>query len=84
MLKAITTQKLRARIGEYIDRANLTGDAFVLLRDGRAKAVLLGAKQYHDLLELVNQNVPDAPVSGRNEDQDAKPVSLQELKKLLS
>lgn len=84
MLKAITSQKVRARIGEYIDRANLTGDAFLLLRDGKAKAVLVGAKQYIELLELLNQAIPDAPVTARSEDPDARPVSLQEVKQMIS
>lgn len=84
MLKAISSQKVRARIGEYIDRANLTGDAFLLLRDGKAKAVLVGAKQYVELLELLNQAIPDAPVASRSEDPDARPVSLKEVKQMIS
>lgn len=84
MMKAISSQKVRARIGEYIDRANLTGDAFLLMRDGKAKAVLVGAKQYLKLLELSDAARVETPAPARNDDSDARPVSLQEVKKLIS
>jgi len=51
MMKPVPAQDLRLRLGEYLDRANLSGDAFVVTRGERPKAVLLGVTQYLEMLD---------------------------------
>jgi len=50
-MKPVPAQDLRLRLGEYLDRANLSGDAFVVTRGDRPKAVLLGVTQFLEMLD---------------------------------
>jgi prevent-host-death family protein len=51
MMKPVPAQDLRLRLGEYLDRADISGDAFVVTRGERPKAVLLGVTQYLEMLD---------------------------------
>jgi PHD/YefM family antitoxin component YafN of YafNO toxin-antitoxin module len=51
MLKLVTAQELRDRLGEHLDRAHFSGEGFVVTRGQRPKAVILGPIEYLDLLD---------------------------------
>ena len=75
---------MRERIGEHLDRAHLSGEAFLITRAGRGKAVLLGASQYLQLVERIEamQAGKHAPPPERPKTSE-KVVSTAELKALL-
>ena len=50
-LRQISATELRIRAGEYLDRAHLGHEAFLISRGQRGKAVLLSASDYVDLTE---------------------------------
>jgi prevent-host-death family protein len=81
-LKTVPSQTLRTRIGEYIDRANFAGDAFVLLRDGKAKAVLISARHYLDLVEKLGLENGKGALAEGAEAPDGQLVSIDQLKQL--
>jgi prevent-host-death family protein len=83
MFRKVSAQELRDRLGEHLDRADLSGQAFVVTRGRRPKAVLLGASQYLALMDrLAAYENGQKPVK-RTEPQDKDLVSLEELKRLI-
>ncbi len=84
MLKAIPAQDFRIRLGEYLDRADLSGDSFVVTRGDRAKAVVLGATQYLELVDRLEALENGRPVPPRNaETSDGKVLTKEKLKAML-
>ena len=84
MLKAVPAQDLRIRLGEYLDRADLSGDAFVVTRGDRPKAVLLGAAQYVEIVERMEALEAGHTVPARAaEPADDRVVTTDALKALL-
>jgi prevent-host-death family protein len=74
-MKAITAKEIRDRLGEYLDRAHLSGEVFVVTRKGRGKAVLVGAAEYLEMIELLDaagKKVPPSPTSKRGEQHITK------------
>jgi prevent-host-death family protein len=84
MLKTVPAQDLRVRLGEYLDRADLSGDAFLVTRGDRPKAVILGPAEYLELIEKLEalESGRKAPIHDTNEDDD-RIVSTQKLKAML-
>jgi prevent-host-death family protein len=85
MVTLITAKELRSRMGEHLDRAHLSGETFLITRDGRGKAVLIGAQQYLDLVEQLEalQTGKKVAAGGAPKNGDRKVVSTQELKSLI-
>jgi prevent-host-death family protein len=84
MLKAVPAQDLRVRLGEYLDRADLSGDAFVVTRGDRPKAVILGPTEYLDLVEKLEALEAGRKAPAHKSDSDDEPiVSTQKLKAML-
>ena len=84
MLKAIPAQDFRIRLGEYLDRADLSGDSFVVTRGDRAKAVVLGAQQYLELIERVEALEAGRSVPARNDEPNGdRVVTKEKLKAML-
>ncbi len=84
MLKSVPAQDLRIRLGEYLDRADLSGDAFIVTRGDRPKAVILGPNEYLELVEKLEaleagRKVPPHDV----EHDDERSVSTRKLKAML-
>ena len=84
MMKPVPAQDLRLRLGEYLDRANLSGDAFVVTRGERPKAVLLGVTQYLEMLDRLEaleagREIPARTVSP----DDREVVTKEQLKAML-
>jgi Phd_YefM. len=83
MLKLITAQELRDRLGEHLDRAHFSGEGFVVTRGQRPKAVLLGPIEYLELVEKLA-----AYEKGRKPSPPVNPptpglISVDDLKRLL-
>jgi len=83
-MKSVPAQDLRLRLGEYLDRANLSGDAFVVTRGERPKAVLLGVTQYVEMLDRLEaleegHVVPSRVVSL----DDTEVVTKEQLKAMI-
>lgn len=83
-LRQISVTELRIRAGEYLDRANLSHEAFVITRADRGKAVLLSAAAYLDLIEQLEAlQVGKRPPSKRSSGDGAKILSAKQLQALL-
>jgi prevent-host-death family protein len=83
MFRKVTAQELRNRLGEHLDRADLSGQAFVVTRGRRPKAVLLGASQYVALMDRLAAYENGQKPAKRPEQEDHELVSLEELKRLM-
>ena len=84
MLKKVTAQLLRDRLGEHLDRACLSGEAFVITRGERPKAVLLGPTQYLDLLERLSAYENGRKPTPRAKSNKDDLLSPEELKRLIT
>lgn len=82
MVKEITGTELRIRLGEYLDRANLSRETFVITRKGRGKAILLSPDHYLQLVETV-----EALKAGKEPpavaDDDSNVLTHDELRRLI-
>ncbi|MBZ5639208.1 MAG: type II toxin-antitoxin system Phd/YefM family antitoxin [Acidobacteriia bacterium] len=83
MLKAIPAQDFRIRLGEYLDRCDLSGDSFVVTRGDRAKAVVLGATQYLELMERLEALEAGQPVPPRSAEASGEKVLTKEKLKTM-
>lgn len=85
MLIAIPAQEMRVRLGEYLDRADLSGEEFVVTRGERPKAVLLGAAQYLALIERLETLESGRTVEPRPESPqgDQRVLTKDKLKAML-
>jgi prevent-host-death family protein len=84
MLKTVPAQDLRIRLGEYLDRADLSGDAFVVTRGDRPKAVLLGAAQYVEIVERIEALEAGHTAQARQAGSaDERVVTTEKLRALL-
>ena len=82
MVKEITGTELRIRLGEYLDRANLSRETFVITRKGRGKAILLSPDAYLQLVETVDalkagKKPPSTP------DDEGNVLTHEELRRLI-
>lgn len=84
MMKPVPAQDLRLRLGEYLDRANLSGDAFVVTRGERPKAVLLGVTQYVEMLDRLEALEEGRAVPARVVSlDDSAVVTKEQLKAMI-
>lgn len=86
-MKAVTARELRERLGEYLDRAQLSGDVFVVTRKGRGKAVIVGAQQFLGLLDRLEalENGDRGPEHDTEDQEREREIrSKEELKALIS
>lgn len=85
MLIAVPAQEMRIRLGEYLDRADLSGDAFVVTRGERPKAVLIGANHYVELIERLEALESGRSVEPRAENPqgDQRVLTKDKLKAML-
>jgi len=82
MVKLISVTQLRERVGEYLDRADYSTEAFLVTRAGRGKAILVSAAEY---LRLIEER--DALRAGKRPPQSKQPeptVTKEQLKALLA
>lgn len=82
MVKHISVTQLRERTGEYLDRADLSRETFIITRKGRGKAVLVSPEEYIRLLEERDalRDGKQPPEPSRNQEPT---LSLPDLKTLV-
>ena len=62
MVRQSTGTELRIRLGEYLDRADLLREVFVVTRKARAKGILLSPQVYLELVETVEALKAGKPI----------------------
>jgi len=83
VLRKISVTQLRERLGEFLDRADLSRETFVITRGSRAKGVILSPGSYLHLVETIEAlqtgKRPPADEGGT----DGKVLTKDQLKSLI-
>jgi len=82
-MKAITAKEIRDRLGEYLDRAHLSGEVFVVTRKGRGKAVLVGAAVYLEMIELLDALPAAKKASSSSSKRGEETITKDQLRELI-